>query len=161
MFSQFYIILWLHRFKNLIKDTAQQVQYTCREETIHALVGIKLVNTIRKEHPELFDKELEDKILEEAQSAFESESKIIDWMINGYKQNELDAEILKEYVKNRINDSLKQIGFKKVFKVDKKILEKTLWMEEEVMGNSMTDFFYKKPVEYSRHDKSFNHEDLF
>ena len=55
LFSQFYIINHFARFKNVLKDTDQQVKYTRNEENIHALVGIKIINTIREEHPELFD----------------------------------------------------------------------------------------------------------
>ena len=47
LFSQFYIINWFARNKNVLKDTDQQVKYTRNEENIHALVGIKIINTIR------------------------------------------------------------------------------------------------------------------
>jgi ribonucleoside-diphosphate reductase beta chain len=161
LFSQFYVVLWFNRFNNVLKDTAQQVQYTKNEELLHAQVGVRLINEIRNEYPELFDKELEDKILSEATEAFNCESKIIDWMVNGYKQENLDAECLKEYVKNRINESLSDIGFPKVFEIDNEIIKKTYWMDEEVLANSMTDFFHKRPVEYSRKNKSFSEDDLF
>lgn len=161
LFSQFYIINYFNRFRNILKDTGQQVLYTQKEETIHALVGIKIINTIRQEHPELFDLELEERILHEAQEAYNSESKIIDWMVNGYVKNELSAPILKEYVKNRINDSLNQIGFKSIFDINKEILAKTTWMDEDVLGNNMTDFFHRKPTEYQKSNRSFNAEELF
>jgi len=161
LFSQFYIINWFARFKNVLKDTDQQVKYTRNEETIHALVGIKIVNTIREEYPELFDSELEERILDEAREAFKSESKIVDWMINGIQEKGLNADILKEFIKNRINESLKQIGFKPAFEVDKTLLEDTLWFEEELLGNNMTDFFHSRPVEYSKKNQSFSEDDLF
>ena len=41
LFSQFYIILWFNKYQNVLKDTAQQVQYTKNEEQLHALAGIK------------------------------------------------------------------------------------------------------------------------
>lgn len=161
LFSQFYVINWFARFKNVLKDTDQQVKYTRNEENIHALVGIKIINTIRKEYPELFDKELEEKIAHEAKMAFESESEIVDWMVNGIKEENLTAPILKEFIKNRINESLKQIKFKKVFDVDKELLAKTKWFEEELLGNNMTDFFHSRPVEYSKKSQSFDESDLF
>ena len=161
LFSQFYVINWFARFKNVLKDTDQQVKYTRNEENIHALVGIKLINTIRKEYPELFDEELEEKIAKEAVQAFESESQIVDWMVNGIKEEGLSADILKEFIKNRINDSLKQIKFKKVFTIDKELIGKTKWFEEELIGNNMTDFFHSRPVEYSKKGQSFDESDLF
>jgi ribonucleoside-diphosphate reductase beta chain len=161
LFSQFYIINWFARYKNVLKDTDQQVKYTRNEENIHALVGMKIINTIREESPELFDKELEERIRGEAVDAFTAESKIVDWMINGIDEPGLNASILKEFIKNRINSSLEQIGFKGVFEVDDSLLESTMWFEEELLGNNMTDFFHSRPVEYSKKSQSFDEDDLF
>jgi ribonucleoside-diphosphate reductase beta chain len=161
LFSQFYIINWFARYKNVLKDTDQQVKYTRNEEAIHALVGIRIVNTIREEYPELFDAELEERIVDEAGAAFEAESKIVDWMVNGIQEKGLSAVILKEFIKNRINESMQQIGFPKPFEVDKELLNDTLWFEEELLGNNMTDFFHSRPVEYSKKNQSFSEDDLF
>jgi len=161
LFSQFYIINWFNRYRNILKDTGQQVKYTRNEENIHALAGIKIINTIRSEHPELFDDELEARIVNEAQEAFKAESKIVDWMINGFNEKGLNAEILKEFIKNRINDSLEKIGFSSAFNVDTSVLENTMWFEEELMGNNATDFFHSRPVEYSKNSQTFDADDLF
>jgi len=161
LFSQFYVINHFARFKNVLKDTDQQVKYTRNEENIHALVGIQIINTIRDEHPELFDEELTDRIVTAAHEAFKSESKIIDWMINGIDEPGLSAPILKEFIKNRINESLTQIGLPKPFEVDSTILESTMWFSEDLLGNSMTDFFHSRPVEYSKKSQSFSEDDLF
>ena len=161
LFSQFYIINWFARNKNVLKDTDQQVKYTRNEENIHALVGIKIINTIREEMPELFDKELEERILHEAGEALIAESKIVDWMVNGYEVEGLNAEVLKGFVKNRIISSLEQIGFKAPFEVDNDALDSTMWFEEELLGNNMADFFHTRPTEYSKKNQSFSEEDLF
>lgn len=161
LFSQFYVVLWFSRFRNVLKDTSQQVDYTKREELLHAQVGIKLVNTIREEHPELFDAELEKRVTHEAQEAFKAESKIIDWMIGDYQALGLNTEILKEYVKGRINDSLVAIGFSAPFELDRSLIEQTMWMEEEVLANAHTDFFHKRPTEYSKSHASFDEAAIF
>lgn len=161
LFSQFYVINWFARFKNVLKDTDQQVKYTRNEENIHALVGIQIINTIREELPELFDAEIEERIKHEAEEAFKAESKIVDWMVNGVDLPGLSGPILKEFIKNRINESLIQIKFKPVFEVDKGILEATMWFEEELHGNNMADFFHTRPTEYSKKNQSFSEDDLF
>jgi len=161
LFSQFYIILWFNRFNNVLKDTAQQVQYTKNEETLHAQAGVKIIQTIKLEYPQLFDEELKNRIQNEAAQAFIAESKIIDWMLGDFDKEFLNKTILKEYVKNRINESLEQIGFDKIFEIDQEILKNTYWMQEEILGNSSTDFFYKKPTEYSKKSKVFSESDLF
>lgn len=161
LFSQFYVINWFARYKNVLKDTDQQVKYTRNEENIHALVGMKIINTIREEHPELFDEELEDRIAQEAMCAYKAEGKIVDWMINGIQEPNLSAPIVKEFIKNRINNSLEQIGFKTVFSIDNSLIEPTMWFEEELLGNNMTDFFHSRPVEYSKKNQSFDEADIF
>jgi len=161
LFSQFYVINWFNRYRNVLKDTGQQVKYTRNEENIHALAGIKIINTIREEHPELFDEGLEEKILEESKAAFKAESNMVDWMINGYNEKGISAPILKEFIKNRINESLEQIGFKKAFDVDKQLLVNTIWFEEELLGNNATDFFHTRPVEYAKNSQTFDADDLF
>ena len=161
LFSQFYIINWFNRYKGLLKDTAKKVAYTAKEETLHGLAGGKIVNTIRQELPELFDAELEEKILHEAQESYNAECKLIDWMIGDYKDEKISADILKGYVQRRLNDSLEMIGFRKIFDVPQSIIELTTWMDEDVMGNTMTDFFHKRPVEYAKKTQSIQADDLF
>ena len=82
-------------------------------------------------------------------------------MVNGIDEPGLNAEILKAFIQNRINSSLEQIGFKPVFEVEEDLLESTMWFEEELLGNNMTDFFHSRPVEYSKKSQSFDESDLF
>lgn len=162
LFSQFYIILWFGRYRNVLKDTTQQVFYTKNEELLHAQAGIKIINTIREEHPELFDEELTERIRSEAENAFKAESKLIDWMIGDYEAEFLSASILKDYVKSRLNESLVEIGIEPIFELDnEEVAKKTIWMEETVFGNSKTDFFDRDPVDYEQNTQSFNPDDLF
>jgi ribonucleoside-diphosphate reductase beta chain len=161
LFSQFYTINYFGRFLNLLKDTNKQVEYTSREENLHAMIGIKIINTIKTEYPELFDEELEAKILYESKEAVKYECEIIDWIVNGYSDEYLNSSILKEFIKHRLNDSLNQIGYNSVFEVDSDLLSKTNWFDEQVLGNNMTDFFHSRPVEYSKKALSFDAEALF
>lgn len=160
LFSQFYVVKWFGR-KNLLKDTNQQVAYTIREEDIHAKIGIYLINVIKNEHPDLFDESLKEKILSEAKEAFIAESKIIDWIVNGTQSEFLSANILKEFIKNRINESLIQIGYPKVFEINDSLLKKTQWFDEIALGNEMTDFFFQRPTAYAKKSQAFDASSLF
>ncbi len=161
LFSQFYTIMWFGRYKNMLKDTNKQVEYTSREEDIHAKVGIKLIKTLQKEYPELFDDELKKKIIYESEQAVKYEFEIIEWIINGFDHPKLNSPLLKEFVKDRMNDSLKEIGYDKIFEVDKEILKEADWFNECLLGNNMTDFFHGRPTEYSKKNQSFDEGDLF
>lgn len=161
LFSQFYTIGFFGRYKNVLKDTNKQVEYTSREEDLHAKVGIKLIQQIRSEHPELFDEELESKIIHESEQAVNYECEIIEWIVNGYEHEKLNSNLLKEFIKYRLNASLVEIGYKPIFEVDMKEIEKTEWFDEQILGNNMTDFFNSRPVEYSKKSQSFDENDLF
>ena len=161
LFSQFYTISYFGKFKNLLKDTNKQVEYTSREEDLHAKVGMKIVNVIRREYPEFFDEELENKIISEATEAIEHECKIIEWIVNGYENDNLNSPVLKEFIKNRMNEALKEIGFKKIFDIDQEALNKTIWFDEQLLGNGKTDFFNSRVTEYSKNSQSFDENDLF
>jgi ribonucleoside-diphosphate reductase beta chain len=161
LFSQFYTILGFNRFRGVLKDVANVVQYTSKEENLHAEGGIALLNQIRAEHPELFDEEFIQKIQSEVLEAYKAESDLIDWILEGYENDFLSARILKGYVQIRLNDALQKIGMEPAFTVDSDIKEQTLWMEEEVYASALTDFFHKKPIDYSKKMKTYNEDDLF
>lgn len=163
LFGQFYTIMHFNRFQNVLKDTAQQVQYTRNEEMLHAKAGILLINTLRTEYPEYFDAELEARIVEECSAALMYEGKIIDWMLQGYEGEALSADILKAFVKQRLSDAMKEISFPSLaMNADElSLLPKTHWMDEETKGTTLTDFFQKRPVEYAKSHRTYDEEDLF
>jgi ribonucleoside-diphosphate reductase beta chain len=153
LFSQFYIVLWLNRFDNRFKDLAQQVKYTRNEELLHAQAGTRIINTLRKEYPELFDDELRAKIQEECAVAYDAEAKLIDWMIGDYDRPRLNAEILKGYVAQRLNESLEGIGYEPMFTVTEEQKAETFWMTEGLLAPSKVDFFHSEPTEYQQADQ--------
>lgn len=161
LFSQFYIILGFNRFNNVLKDVANVVQYTSKEENLHAEGGIALLLEIKKENPELFDEEFTKKIQEEVLEAFKAESALIDWILVDYENEFLSAEILKTYVKRRLNECLDKMGMTTCFELDESLNSKTMWMDEEVYASALTDFFHKRPIEYSKKMKTFDDSDLF
>lgn len=163
LFSQFYTIMHFNRFRAVLKDAAQQVQYTRNEEMLHAQVGIKIINTLRGEYPELFDEGLEARVRDECWEAFRAESNVIDWILQGYEDENLSAPILKAYIRDRLNQSLEAIGYEGIGLTDEEqaLMPKTMWMDEESLGITVTDFFQKRPVEYAKKHRSFDANELF
>jgi ribonucleoside-diphosphate reductase beta chain len=82
-------------------------------------------------------------------------------MVNGINEPNLSAPILKELIKYRINESLSQIGFKKLFEINQDLIIKTNWFNEELLANNMADFFHTRPTEYSKDSHSFSEDELF
>lgn len=161
LFSQFYIIMHMNRNKAVMKDCAQQVQYTRNEEMLHAQVGIKLIQTLREEYPELFDDELIQRIKQESIDALKAESKVIDWIMDGHSAPGLSADILKSFIAKRMAESMDQIGIDSSdITYDEDHIKQTFWFDEELFGANMTDFFQKRPVEYAK-GQGISAEDLF
>ena len=48
-----------------------------------------------------------------------------------------------------------------IFELDEDVNSKTEWMDEEVYASALTDFFHKRPIEYSKKMKTFNADELF
>lgn len=161
LFSQFYTVLGFNRFRGVFKDISNIVQYTSKEENLHMEGGIALINVIKEENPDLFDEEFKDKIYEETKEAFESEQKLVSWILQGYENEFLSQEILEKYIKYRLNECLNKIGVNKPYKLREEDIEKFIWMEEEVYASALTDFFHKKPIDYAKSNKSYNDDELF
>jgi len=161
LFSQFYIIMHFNRNKSVLKDCAQQVQYTRNEELLHSQVGIKFIQTLREEYPELFDDELHARIESECLESINAEEKVIDWIMGEYETDGLSAPILKSFVRKRMKEAMQDIGFKHDhITMDKRLLADTKWFDESTIGYTMTDFFQKRPVEYSK-GKAISADELF
>src|SRR5699024_9979374 len=55
LFSQFLIIMSFNKYRNIFKGISNVIEATSKEEQIHGLFGIELINIIREEKPEWFD----------------------------------------------------------------------------------------------------------
>lgn len=161
LFSQFAIILSYTRFKGLMKNVSNIIAWTSIDEQIHANAGIYLVNKIKEEFPEMFDDQMMDDIQHLVKMSIEVETRIIDWIFAEGEIDTLSKDELINFMKYRADDSLKKIGINPLFNVNPADLTLMHWFEEEVFANSLDDFFAKRPVDYTKHDKSISAYDLF
>lgn len=161
LFSQFLIIMAFNKYKNIFKWISNVVEATSKEEQIHWMFGIELINIIKKEHPEWFDEELNNMIKEACKKSFEAEKWIIDWIFEKWELEFLPKKTIYEFVKNRFNNSLESIWLEKIFEIDKEELNKTDWFDEEIMATKHLDFFVKRSVNYNKRSKSITSDDLF
>jgi ribonucleoside-diphosphate reductase beta chain len=161
LFSQFAIILSFTRFKGLMKNVSNIIAWTSIDEQIHANAGIYLVNKIKEEFPEMFDEETVEKIIRLVKSSIEVESKIVDWIFTEGEIESISKVDLINFMKYRADDSLVKIGIPAQFNLPIKDVKLLQWFEEEIFANSLDDFFAKRPVDYTKHDKSISAGDLF
>ncbi len=161
LFSQFFILLGFNRYNNIFKDVANVVQYTSKEEQIHALFGTTLINKIKEEEPDVFSEEFKERIINESKEAVLAEEALVEWMLQGFENEFLSKDILMTFIKSRINDSLRDINIDYEFELDKNLIPKISWMDEEILAPAMTDFFHKRPIDYAKKNKAYNAEELF
>ncbi|MFT4061164.1 MAG: ribonucleotide-diphosphate reductase subunit beta [Edaphocola sp.] len=161
LFSQFAIILSFARFKGLMKNVSNIIAWTSVDEQIHANAGIFLVNKIREEYPDLFDGETMEHVRSLVEKSIAVESRILDWIFSAGDIGTVNKRDLVNFMKYRADDSLKRIGFKPLYNISTEEIKPMLWFEEEVFSNSLDDFFAKRPVDYTKHDKSISASDLF
>lgn len=161
LFSQFLIMMSFNKYKNLFKGISNAVEATSKEEQIHGLFGIDVINIIREEHPDWFDREFEDSVLELCRDAFEAEKKVIDWILEEGELEFLPKNVILEFIKHRFNNSLVSVGLPRIFDIDPLFLSQTEWFNDEVIGTKHGDFFNKRSINYNKKNKSITSDDLF
>ncbi len=161
LFSQFLIIMAFNKHKNVLKGISNVVEATSKEEQIHGDFGIDIIKIIKEENPDWFDEDHSLMVQETCKEAFIAESKIIDWIFEKGELDFLPKNVIKEFIKNRFNNSLSSIGIPKIFDVDQKLLSETDWFDDEIIGTKHGDFFVKRSINYSKRTKSITSDDLF
>ena len=161
LFSQFLIIMAFNKYRNVLKGISNVVEATSKEEQIHGDFGIDLIKIIKEENPEWFDESHKALVQETCKEAFLSESKIIDWIFEKGELDFLPKVVIKEFIKNRFNNSLESIGISKVFDINETLLSNTDWFDDEIIGTKHGDFFVKRSINYSKRTKSITSDDLF
>ena len=109
LFSQFLIMMSFNKHKNYFKGISNVVEATSKEEQIHGLFGIDLINIIKEENPDWFDEDYYETINKRCMEAFEAESNIIDWIFEAGEIDFLPKAVVKEFIKSRFNNSLVSI----------------------------------------------------
>lgn len=161
LFSQFLIIKSFSSSRNMLKDIDNVIQATIREEQLHAMFGAELINIIRSENPGWFGESFYEKLYKVCDKAYLAESRIIDWIFSEGTLPYLPVDVVKEFVRHRINEGLSMIGAPHLYTVDDEKLSPIRWFNDELYADVSTDFFYKKSTAYSKKTKAFTAEDLF
>ena len=161
LFSQFLIMMSFNKDKNMLKGISNVVEATSKEEDIHGNFGAEIINIIRKENPEWFDEDFKNLVYSACEKAYKAECKVLDWIFESGELTFLSKDTIKEFIKNRFNNSLMKIGYKPLFDIDKSLLTETKWFDIEITATKEGDFFYKKSIDYNKKSKSITEDDLF
>ena len=161
LFSQFLIMMSFNKHKNLFRGLSNAIEATSKEEQIHGLFGIEIINILREEHPEWFDSNMEDAVYEACKQSYETEKKVLDWLYEDGELEFLPKKVVQEFIKNRLNNSLEAVGYDKLFDIDEELLKETAWFDDEVISTKLTDFLSKRSVNYTKFTNSVTEDTLF
>jgi ribonucleoside-diphosphate reductase beta chain len=161
LFSQFLIMLSFDKYEKRFKGVANAVEATSKEEQIHGLFGVELIDIIRAEHPEWFGPEFERTVQAACRRAFEAEQKVLDWIFSDGELDFLSRPVVDAFLRDKFNESLKNVGVDPIFEVDPERLDETRWFYEEILLTKGNDFFSKRSTSYSKMTQSVSGDDLF
>lgn len=161
LFSQFAILLSFSQ-RGLLADVGNIIAWSQKDEALHSMGAMATFNILMEEYP---DKITRDDIKEEihlgAQTVLEIEQKLIDQIFEKGELPNLRKSALVEFMKDRLNTSLKLMGYDPIFEVDTIILSEMNWFVAEYSGLEMADFFWSRPVEYTKGEVAYNKNSLF
>nr|WP_321431557.1 ribonucleotide-diphosphate reductase subunit beta [uncultured Campylobacter sp.] len=150
-YSGFSAIYALARAGKML-GSAQMIRFIQRDEITHLLLFQNMINSVKKERPELFTDELCEKIYDMFRKAGELE---IEWgkYITGNQIMGLTDEIITEYIHYLVDNRLTSIGLKKLYDAKHPIK----WVDDFSRFNDQkSNFFESKVTNYSKGSLSFD-----
>lgn len=163
LFGMFAIPYSLTRFEGTMKNISNIIAWTSVDEEIHAQAGIYLLNILQSENPlteyeRLIKQERYHAILKEF---IEIETDLLKWVFELGDSTYISQTNILNFVKRRLDNGLTAIGFDSVFNITDEEYAPMKWFDEEVFADTLDDFFAKRPVDYTKHDKPITSDDLY
>jgi len=140
-FLNFYIL----RRNNKMPGSAQMIQFINRDEDMHLKLFINVVNTIKKEQPELWTKNFQELIIKNIEGAVEHE---LAWGLSCIQDGilGLNKDNLTNYLHFVGDLRLKALGLPKKWNAENPFP----WLDEFTQGNMTESNFFESTVkEYS------------
>ena len=150
-YSGFTAIYALARTGKML-GSANMIRFIQRDEITHLLLFQNMINSTRKERPDLFTPELKQRVFEMFKKAGELE---IEWG-RYITQNQIMGftdEIIENYILYLIDDRLSAVGYEKLYNVSHPIK----WVDDFSKFNEQkVNFFESKVTNYSKGSLSFD-----
>jgi ribonucleoside-diphosphate reductase beta chain len=150
LFSSFAALLNFSRF-NKLKGVGQIISFSIRDESLHSEAGCWLFREFIKENPQLWTDELKKELYEAARVTVSLEDEFIDKVFELGPVEGLDPKDLKQFIRNRANVKLGDLGLKTNWKnVDQEALKRMDWFDFLSTGVEHGDFFATRVSDYSK-----------
>jgi len=150
LFSSF-AILMSFQLRNLMKGTGQIVEWSVRDESLHSKAGCWLFRTLLEENPELNTTELRNKVIEACELSVHLEFDFIDKAFELGDIENLNKEQLKNFIKQRANDKMIELGYPAIYNdIDPNLLKQMEWFGHLTGGKTHQDFFAGRVISYAK-----------
>lgn len=141
-YAGFAMMLAMRRM-NRMRGVGEQFHFIMRDESMHLALGMDIINTIRNEVPECWDKDMQDEIVHLVQQAVALEGAYAyDACPNGLLG--INAESFDIYVKHMADRRLERLDLPQLYKVDNPFP----WISAETDINKRKNFFETRVTEY-------------
>ncbi|AWU44592.1 ribonucleotide-diphosphate reductase subunit beta [Blattabacterium punctulatus] len=158
LFSSFAVLLSFRK-SNRLKGIGQQIIFSVRDESLHSEAGCKIFRTFCEENDGLKNS-VADSIYYGMDLALKNEFIFIDQIFDNGDIPTIKREELKNFMKDRANIKLKELGLSDAYCIDKNMLDNMSWFYITISGEQQTDFFDNRETGYSKPNEDWN-EDLF
>ena len=155
-----FAVLYSFQLRNLLKGVGQQMKWSVRDESLHSKMGCRLFRHMCKEKPMLL-KACKPHIEDAAQTMVELEEKYIDKMFEMGDLENLTKYDLKQFIRKRTNEKLKELGYEGIFEYDDKGAKNLDWFYHLTGGHTHTDFFAIRPTDYSKANEGEDFENIW
>ena len=159
LYSSF-AVLYSFQMRNLLKGIGQQMKWSVRDESLHSKMGCQLFRHMCEEYPELKE-EAKQSIEEASKLIMDLEFAFIDKMFELGDLENLKKDDLKQFIIQRINEKLVELGYESIYEYNKKKAENLEWFYHLTGGLTHTDFFAIRPTDYSKANEGEDWGDLF
>lgn len=132
--------------------SAQMIRFIQRDEVTHLLLFQNMINSAKKERPDLFTKDLEEEVVEMFKKAVEVESAWGEYITQGQILG-LTSEIIREYIQFLADDRLTHVGMPKIYGSKNPIK----WVDQfSSFNDQKTNFFEAKVTNYAKGSINFD-----
>jgi len=144
-YSGFAYLYTLARSDKML-GTAQMIRFIQRDEVTHLLLFQNMINSTKKERPELFTKELEEDVYQMFKDAVKLECEWGAYITQGQILG-LTDDIIEQYIKHLADKRLHAVGMEKLYNVEHPIK----WVDNFSQFNDQkTNFFEGNVTNYSK-----------
>ena len=150
-YSGFAYIYTLARSGKML-GSAQMIRFIQRDEVTHLVLFQNLINSLRKERPDLFTEQLKAEVIEMFKEAVALE---VAWgrYITGGQILGLTDAIIEQYIQYLADDRLSSVGFAKLYNVTNPIK----WVDDfSKFNDQKTNFFEGTVANYSKGSLTFD-----